>query len=117
MAERHCAHCGGEIQCEVVWVNPFGEGYPEGSGAKKVIHWRAILGAESDAGDGYVPYHRDCAQELFPGITDQGVPINCPICGALLVYVRAEADTCVYQCPRHGVLVLPPDGRIRPRPL
>jgi hypothetical protein len=50
-----------------------------------------------------------------------GVPMNCPYCGAPLTYVRTEGagsvgETFVFRCARHGVLILPPDGRIRQQP-
>jgi uncharacterized Zn finger protein (UPF0148 family) len=45
---------------------------------------------------------------------DPGFPVNCPKCGTPLSYVRTDGDTHFYRCPRHGSLVLPPDGRVRP---
>jgi hypothetical protein len=42
--------------------------------------------------------------------------MNCPLCGAPIVCVRSQGDTHYYRCDRHGVLVLPPDGRIRQQP-
>ena len=44
-------------------------------------------------------------------------PLNCPYCGAPLAYVRTEGDTHVYRCQRHGLLILPPDGRVRQMPV
>jgi hypothetical protein len=50
---------------------------------------------------------------------DPGFPVNCPKCGAALVYVRSEGPTDIYaathfyRCWRHGVVVLPPNGIIR----
>jgi hypothetical protein len=40
---------------------------------------------------------------------------------AQLTYVRTEGagsvgETFVFRCARHGVLILPPDGRIRQQP-
>jgi hypothetical protein len=32
-------------------------------------------------------------------MADPGIPINCPTCGAPLVYVRTEGETHVYRCP------------------
>jgi hypothetical protein len=49
-------------------------------------------------------------------MADPGFPINCPACGAPLVYIRTEGDRHFYRCHRHGVLVLPPDGRLRQQP-
>lgn len=49
-------------------------------------------------------------------MSDPDLPINCPTCGAALVYVRTEGETHLYRCPRHGSLILPPDGRIRLQP-
>lgn len=48
--------------------------------------------------------------------SDAGIAINCPYCGAALVYLRTEGETHYYRCSRHGVLILPPDGRIRQQP-
>jgi hypothetical protein len=42
--------------------------------------------------------------------------MNCPLCGAPLVYLRSHGDTHFYRCPRNGVLILPPDGRVRQVP-
>ena len=39
--------------------------------------------------------------------------LNCPRCGTRLAYVRADGDIEVYQCPNDGVVLLPPDGRVR----
>jgi uncharacterized C2H2 Zn-finger protein len=47
---------------------------------------------------------------------DSQLPLNCPTCGAPLAYVRADGETHIYRCPRHGLLMRPPDGRIRPMP-
>jgi tRNA(Ile2) C34 agmatinyltransferase TiaS len=44
------------------------------------------------------------------------LPLNCPTCGAAMSFVRSEGETLIYRCPRHGLLMLPPDGRIRPLP-
>ena len=43
--------------------------------------------------------------------SDPGVPINCPLCGASLVYIETEGRTHYYRCPQHGLLMLLPDGR------
>ena len=40
------------------------------------------------------------------------IPLNCPYCGARLNYVRSEGDLAFYRCPRDGLLVMPPNGRI-----
>jgi len=48
-------------------------------------------------------------------MADPGVQLNCPLCGARLVYLRTEGETHIYHCLRHGVMLLPPDGRIRPQ--
>jgi len=47
---------------------------------------------------------------------DPGIEMNCPICRAPLVYVRTDGDTHLYTCPRRGMLILPPDGRMRQQP-
>ena len=58
-------------------------------------------------------------------MSDPGFPVgfkvNCPLCGAQFTYMRTEdagndAETFLFRCPRHGVLILPPDGRIRQQP-
>jgi len=38
------------------------------------------------------------------------VPMNCPLCGARLTYLRTDDETHVL---RHGEVILPPDGRMR----
>jgi hypothetical protein len=47
---------------------------------------------------------------------DPGFSMNCPLCGARLVYLRTEGETHFYRCDRHGMLMLPPDGRVRQVP-
>jgi hypothetical protein len=47
---------------------------------------------------------------------DPGIEMNYPLCGARLVYLRTECDTHFYRCARHGVLMLPADGRMRQVP-
>jgi hypothetical protein len=49
-------------------------------------------------------------------MADPGVPMNCPLCGARLTYLRTDGETYVYHYLRHGVLILPPDGRLRQQP-
>jgi hypothetical protein len=50
-------------------------------------------------------------------MADPGFPINCPTCGAALVYLRSDdGPTRLYRCARHGILLLPPDGLVRPQP-
>jgi hypothetical protein len=44
------------------------------------------------------------------------IEVNCPYCGARLVYLRTEGETHYYRCARHGVLIVSPDGRIRQQP-
>src|SRR5262245_40792204 len=47
---------------------------------------------------------------------DPGIAMNCPYRGARLVYLRAagvDPSTYFYRCTTHGVLMLPPDGRVR----
>ena len=39
--------------------------------------------------------------------------LNCPRCGEKLTHVWTNDDVHVYQCPNDGVVVVPPDGRIR----
>jgi DNA-directed RNA polymerase subunit RPC12/RpoP len=53
---------------------------------------------------------------IVPRQADPDIPINCPYCGAALAYLRTEGETHFYSCPRHGRLMLPPDGRIRQQP-
>ena len=38
--------------------------------------------------------------------------LNCPVCGVRLDYVRWETGSHYYRCPRHGAVVLRPDGRV-----
>lgn len=46
-----------------------------------------------------------------------GFAINCPECGAATDYMRTDTGpTYIYRCLRHGLLVLPPDGIVRPMP-
>jgi hypothetical protein len=49
-------------------------------------------------------------------MADPGFAVNCPMCGAPLVYVRIDADAHLYRCPRHGAIMLPPDGKVRQQP-
>jgi len=44
------------------------------------------------------------------------IQMNCPLCGSLLQFLRIKSQTVYYRCARHGVLMLPPDGRVRPVP-
>jgi uncharacterized Zn finger protein (UPF0148 family) len=39
--------------------------------------------------------------------------LNCPRCGEKLLYVREDGDVSVYHCPNDGVVLHPPDGRVR----
>jgi hypothetical protein len=41
------------------------------------------------------------------------IPLNCPKCGAKLVFIRADEDVSVYQCANDGMVLLPPNGRLR----
>lgn len=41
------------------------------------------------------------------------VPLNCPYCGARLTNVPSDTSVAFYECPKDGLLVLPPDGRLR----
>jgi len=45
-------------------------------------------------------------------MADPGILMNCPLCGVPLVYVRTDTDSHVYRSPRHGAIMLPPDGRV-----
>lgn len=49
-------------------------------------------------------------------MADPGVPMNCPLCGKPITYVRTDGDTHLYHCLRDGLLVLSPDGRMRQLP-
>jgi hypothetical protein len=40
-------------------------------------------------------------------------PLNCPYCGQTLVSVPSDGPTAYYQCGKDGLLMLPPDGRLR----
>lgn len=42
-----------------------------------------------------------------------GLPLNCPYCGQKLVSVPSDGPTVYYQCVNDGLLILPPDGRMR----
>ena len=46
------------------------------------------------------------AEHLMP---DPQVPLDSPLCGAPVVYVRGEDDTHFYRCSHHGSVILPPD--------
>ena len=50
-------------------------------------------------------------QGVTPLPTD--IPLNCPYCGAKLVNVPSDTSVAFYECPKDGLLVLPPDGRLR----
>jgi hypothetical protein len=39
--------------------------------------------------------------------------VNCPYCGQRLTLVPSDGPTAYYACPKDGLLVLPPDGRIK----
>jgi len=41
------------------------------------------------------------------------IPLNCPYCGAKLVNVPSVTAVAFYECPKDGLLVLPPHGRMR----
>jgi hypothetical protein len=47
---------------------------------------------------------------------DPGFEVRCPYCGAVLIYQRTDGDTHVFQCQRHGAIILPPDGIVRQQP-
>jgi len=47
-------------------------------------------------------------------IPDPFLPLNCPTCRKPPIYVRTAGTVHFYWCLRHGSLVLPPDGRLRP---
>jgi len=68
---------------------------------------KALGGA---AGHGFVAALPDLDRFLMP---DPQVPLNCPLCGVPLVYLRSEGETHFYRCPHHGSVILPPDGRVR----
>lgn len=42
------------------------------------------------------------------------IPLNCPKCGQRLTNVPSDNVLAFYECPRDGLFVLPPDGRLRP---
>jgi hypothetical protein len=41
------------------------------------------------------------------------VPLNCPYCGQKLVNVPSDGPTAYYNCVKDGLLMMPPDGRLR----
>jgi hypothetical protein len=41
------------------------------------------------------------------------IPMNCPRCGAPLLFVRANGNVAIYLCATDGMVLLPPNGRIR----
>ena len=47
-------------------------------------------------------------------MNDPQLPVNCPYCGARLVYVRTQEGKHLYECLQHGRLILLLDGRLRP---
>jgi uncharacterized C2H2 Zn-finger protein len=47
--------------------------------------------------------------------TDPEMALNCPPCGAALAYVRADGETHIYRCRRHGAFLVRPDSRITRR--
>ena len=44
---------------------------------------------------------------------DPDYPVNCPYCGIRLRYTRTEVETHVYQCPKDGDLMLPPNEALQ----
>jgi hypothetical protein len=46
----------------------------------------------------------------------ENLPVNCPYCGQRLTLVPSDGPTAYYACPKDGLLVLPPDGRIKKAP-
>ena len=47
-------------------------------------------------------------------MADPHFAVNCVKCGAPLTFLLSIDDSHVYQCLRHGLMVLSPDGRLRP---
>lgn len=41
------------------------------------------------------------------------IPLNCPYCGLKLVNVPSDSAQAFYECPKDGLLILPPNGRLR----
>ena len=41
------------------------------------------------------------------------LPLNCPMCGEKLVFVRNDGAVGVYQCANDGLVLHPPDGDVR----
>lgn len=39
--------------------------------------------------------------------------VNCPYCGKRVTLVPSDGPTAYYQCEKDGLLILPPDGRMR----
>lgn len=40
------------------------------------------------------------------------VPLNCPYCGQRVTNVPSDTGASFYECPKDGMLILPPDGRM-----
>ena len=45
---------------------------------------------------------------------NRGRRLICPKCGSSMVHICMSNDTYIYRCDRHGTVILPPDGRVRP---
>jgi len=56
---------------------------------------------------------RPLDRKIRPVKADPNFPVSCPHCGRKLVYRRTEDATHFYRCERNGMLILPPDGRVR----
>lgn len=41
------------------------------------------------------------------------LPVQCPYCGKRVKLVPSDGDVAYYECEKDGLLVLPPDGRLR----
>lgn len=44
------------------------------------------------------------------------LPVNCPYCGQRIRMVPSDGASAYYECKKDGLLVLPPDGRLRKAP-
>ncbi|HEX7895040.1 MAG TPA: hypothetical protein VF447_12670 [Terriglobales bacterium] len=41
------------------------------------------------------------------------LPVQCPYCGKRVALVPSDGDVAYYECETDGLLILPPDGRLR----
>jgi hypothetical protein len=66
--------------------------------------------------DAVPPFAREFAEGFAMGdqeVTPAPLALNCPKCGSPLAYVREDRDVAICHCPNDGMVLLPPDGRVR----